>query len=59
MDAKSIKSHLKEAKEAIKNKEIEKALKLCKVSRRKFTFSTKTPTFCILDLRYFDHVMFV
>lgn len=32
MDAKSIKSHLKEAKEAIKNKDIEKALKLCKVS---------------------------
>ncbi|XP_065220863.1 tetratricopeptide repeat protein 37 [Planococcus citri] len=30
MDAKSIKSHLKEAKEAIKNKDIEKALKLCK-----------------------------
>lgn len=34
MDAKGIKVSLKEAKEAIKNKDVEKALKLCKVSVR-------------------------
>ncbi len=33
MDSKQIKLNLKEAKDAIKNKDTEKALKLCKVSR--------------------------
>lgn len=63
MDAKSIKSNLKEAKEAIKNKEIDKALKLCKVSRRKIflrisqVFLKLSMNFVKLTTVYFQAVL--
>ena len=56
MDQKQIKASLKEAKEAIKNREIDKALRLCRVSALT-TFFRIVPTFVIKNLLPLQQVL--